>query len=53
MSQIQYVEDQLLPLRNQLQNHGIYEQLNGIKDVQTFMSMHVFAVWDFMSLLKA
>lgn len=53
MSQIQYVEDQILPLRNQLQNHGLYYQLKSIKDVQAFMSMHVFAVWDFMSLLKA
>ncbi|MDA8910204.1 DUF3050 domain-containing protein [Crocinitomicaceae bacterium] len=53
MSQIQYVEDQILPLRNQLQNHGLYHQLNSLKDVQAFMSMHVFAVWDFMSLLKA
>jgi len=53
MSQIQYVEDQILPLRNQLQNHGLYHQLKSIKDVQAFMSMHVFAVWDFMSLLKA
>jgi hypothetical protein len=53
MSQIQYVEDQILPLRNQLQNHGLYNQLKSIKDVQAFMSMHVFAVWDFMSLLKA
>lgn len=53
MSQIQYVEDQILPLRNQLKNHGLYHQLKSIKDVQTFMSMHVFAVWDFMSLLKA
>ncbi len=53
MSQVELMEAQLLPFREKLQNHKLYQQLNGVKDIQTFMSMHVFAVWDFMSLLKA
>ncbi len=53
MSQIKYIESQLTPLRKQLKEHSLYEQLQSVDDIRLFMSMHVFAVWDFMSLLKA
>jgi len=53
MSQVEFMEAQLHPIREKLKNHKLYKQLNSIKDIQTFMSMHVFAVWDFMSLLKS
>ena len=41
------------PLRQQIINHKVYSAINDIDDLKIFMQYHVFAVWDFMSLLKA
>lgn len=42
-----------LALRASLLDHPIYARVNGAHAARVFMSHHVFAVWDFMSLLKA
>ena len=52
-SNIAHIEKELGNLRNELKNHSLFKKLHTLEDVQTFMSLHVFAVWDFMSLLKA
>ena len=35
-----------------LDKHSIYSALNSMNDLRSFMQVHVYCVWDFMSLLK-
>ena len=49
---IDKIELELKPYRQLLVNHSLYKNLKNIDDVKKFMEMHVFAVWDFMSLVK-
>ncbi|GAA2796720.1 DUF3050 domain-containing protein [Kitasatospora paracochleata] len=40
------------PVRREVVGHPIYREINSIERVRAFQEHHVFAVWDFMSLLK-
>ena len=41
------------PTRAKLMRHPVYTQMSDLRHVQIFMEHHVYAVWDFMSLLKS
>jgi hypothetical protein len=39
--------------QSELTRHPVYQTFHSVESIRHFMSYHVFAVWDFMSLLKA
>lgn len=49
---IEKLEKKLIPLKAKLIKHKLYNKINNSKKLCLFMETHVFAVWDFMSLLK-
>lgn len=50
---IKKIQQAIEPLRQQIVNHKVYGLINSIDDLGVFMNHHIYAVWDFMSLLKA
>jgi hypothetical protein len=52
-SNIDKINETIAPLKSAIINHPVYEKIKDIEDLKIFMKYHVFAVWDFMSLLKS
>lgn len=50
--QLEKIRQAIEPLRQQIINHKVYSVINTPEDLNVFMQYHVYAVWDFMSLLK-
>ena len=50
---VEKIRDSIKEPREKLLNHRLYTEIKSIEDLQIFTSNHIFAVWDFMSLLKA
>jgi hypothetical protein len=52
VTQIEKIKKAIEPLRQEIINHKVYSAIKDIDDLKVFMQYHVYAVWDFMSLLK-
>lgn len=50
---IQAINKSIEPQKEVLLKHSLYEKVKTIEDLNCFLECHVYAVWDFMSLLKA
>ena len=52
LNQSKQYRDRLATLRAELLEHPVYVEVASVADLRRFMEDHVFAVWDFMSLVK-
>jgi Protein of unknown function (DUF3050) len=52
MPPIEFVNQQLAPLIQKIKHHDLYTHIRSLDELCIFMEYHVFAVWDFMCLLK-
>ena len=52
-SQAQKLKESIATARLNLLTHPVYAKINNLEGLQNFTQFHVFAVWDFMSLLKS
>ena len=50
---IDSINNKIQGYKNQLLAHSLYEKVKTIEDLHCFLENHIYAVWDFMSLLKA
>ena len=52
-SELRSLLDAVVPHRDAVEQHPLYVELTSLERIHAFMEHHVFAVWDFMCLLKA
>ena len=50
---VEKINNSILDYRKELLNHSLYSKIKTIDDLRNFVQIHIFAVWDFMSLLKS
>jgi len=50
---IEIINNRIQPQKDLLLQHPLYKKVQNIEDLRCFLENHVYAVWDFMSLLKA
>jgi hypothetical protein len=49
---IERIKQKIEPLRQEIIHHKVYSAIKDLESLKVFMQYHVYAVWDFMSLLK-
>ncbi|NBV91139.1 MAG: DUF3050 domain-containing protein [Flavobacteriia bacterium] len=50
---IDHLQSRIAPLRARLIEHPVYQKIATEEELKAFTEEHIFAVWDFMSLLKS
>lgn len=50
---IQKINNSIESQKQMLLQHPLYKKVQTVDDLHRFLENHVYAVWDFMSLLKA
>ncbi len=50
---IESINNSIHPQKELLLQHPLYQKVQNLDDLHAFLENHVYAVWDFMSLLKA
>ena len=53
IAQSEQVSPQYTTLRHKLLTHDLYRSITSCENLRLFMEHHVYAVWDFMSLVKS
>ena len=53
MNQLNNLINRVESVKDQLIDHPLYTGISSVEDLHIFMETHVYAVWDFMSLLKS
>ena len=53
MNAIDTIQEQIKSYKQHLLHHSLYEKVTTLEELHVFLENHVYAVWDFMSLLKA
>lgn len=53
MNAIDTIQKQIKSYKQHLLHHSLYEKVTTLEELHVFLENHVYAVWDFMSLLKA
>ena len=52
-SRVLEINKNIQSYKEEIVNHSLYKKINSVEDIAVLMEHHVYAVWDFMSLLKS
>jgi hypothetical protein len=52
-TEIDQIQQDIYGIREEIIKHPVYTAIQDLQDLRIFMEYHIYAVWDFMSLLKS